>query len=115
MGAICKAIATIVTFPLQVAQSRLRNAEEGEKRPDLKGMVPCLRALFREKGFQGLYFGLLPKLLQTVTQAAFMFAGYEKVHWGIRRMSANSMRQLARRRMRVVGPRPPVVFGISSA
>jgi len=113
MGAVAKALATVLTFPLQVAQSRLRAAQSGGRRPsigggkalagdnrvrpELQGMVPCLRALFHEKGMSGLYFGLGPKLLQTVTQAAFMFAFYEKVLWVIRRLSRNGMRRLKRR------------------
>lgn len=101
MGAAAKALATVLTFPLQVAQSRLRNAKEASsgnmQRPELQGMVPCLRALLLENGIGGLYFGLLPKLVQTVTQAALMFAIYEKVHWAIRRASRKGMRRLMRR------------------
>lgn len=107
MGAIAKALATVLTFPLQVAQARLRNARGASagsgQRPELQGMIPCLRAVLRENGVGGLYFGLLPKLLQTVTQAAFMFAIYEKVHWVIRRLShkgAKSMRRLVRRNLK---------------
>jgi len=119
MGAMAKALATVVTFPLQVAQSRLRaagknlqssaavcappaglpstagilpNPQEGTNpamlSPDLQGMLPCLRAAFRDEGLKGLYFGLLPKLLQTVTTAAFMFALYERMHLLIRRFTA---------------------------
>lgn len=98
MGAIAKAVATVATFPLQVAQSRLRAAgSQGAARPELRGMVPCLLSLLREKGFAGLFIGLLPKLLQTVTQAAFMFVFYEKMHWLIRRLSRKAVRRLARR------------------
>lgn len=93
MGAVAKALATIVTFPLQVAQSRLRNAKCGKDgMSNLQGMLPVLRAIFAEKGFRGLYIGMLPKLLQSVTQAAIMFAIYEKVHWAIRRMSRKGWR-----------------------
>lgn len=97
LGAFAKALATLLTFPMQVAQSRLRLAGRGGSAgPDLAGMIPCLRAVFHEKGFAGLYVGLLPKLVSTVTQAAFMFAFYEKVHAAIRRMSRQGLR-LARR------------------
>eukprot|EP00933_Yihiella_yeosuensis_P080372 TRINITY_DN93781_c0_g1_i1.p1 TRINITY_DN93781_c0_g1~~TRINITY_DN93781_c0_g1_i1.p1 ORF type:complete len:336 (+),score=58.25 TRINITY_DN93781_c0_g1_i1:25-1008(+) len=97
MGAVAKALATVFTFPLQVAQSRLRIAAGSDQsdRPDLQGMVPCLKALYREKGLGGMYFGLGPKLMQTVTQAALMFAFYEKVHWIIRRASRRGMKRLA--------------------
>lgn len=107
MGAVAKALATVLTFPLQVAQSRLRNARGAAagngQVPELRGMIPCLQAVFRENGIAGLYFGLLPKLLQTVTQAAFMFAIYEKVHWVIRRLSkkgGKTVRRLVRHNLK---------------
>jgi adenine nucleotide transporter 17 len=82
IGAVAKALATVITFPLQVAQSRLRAASNVKcpPRPELRGMVPCLFALLSEDGVASLYAGLLPKLLQSVTQAAFMFALYENIH-----------------------------------
>lgn len=105
MGAIAKALATVLTFPLQVAQSRMRVAREASnaevkslrRQPELQGMVPCLQALFRKGGIRGLYSGLISKLLQTVTTAAFMFAFYEKVHWAIRRYSRKAERRIVRR------------------
>lgn len=103
MGAVAKAIATIATFPLQVAQSRLRAARDrgtdvDERKPELQGMVPCLRAIVKESGFAGLFSGLVPKLVQTVTQAACMFAFYEKIHWAIRRYSQRQLRMTRRMR-----------------
>ncbi|CAE8615330.1 unnamed protein product [Polarella glacialis] len=102
LGALAKALATVLTFPLQVAQSRLRLAPAGDAlRPELGGMVACLRAVYKEKGLRGLYFGIFPKLLQSVSQAAFMFAFYEKVHWAIRRLSRQGVRKLAGRAQRL--------------
>merc|ERR1712100_924030 len=100
MGAVAKAVATILTFPLQVAQSRLRAVKKGSnqnlgsnRQPELQGMVPCLHAIWLEGGIRRLYAGLGTKLLQTVTQAAFLFAFYEKVHRVIR-SSSTAPRQL---------------------
>lgn len=97
MGAIAKALATFATFPLQVAQSNLRATRErtgsdASSKPALNGMFPCLLHVFEERGLRGLYFGLWPKLLQTVTQAALMFAIYEKLHWLIRRVNRKGLR-----------------------
>jgi len=103
IGAIAKALATLLTFPLQVAQSRLRNAHKSDRcgdgtKPELLGMVPCLHAILAERGFLALYIGLLPKLIQTVTHAALMFAIYEKLHWAIRRLSRQGVRRLMHRK-----------------
>lgn len=43
------------------------------------GMFACLRQLWKENGIQGLYLGLVPKLSQTVLNAAFMFMFYEQI------------------------------------
>jgi len=99
LGATAKALATVATFPLQVAQSKLRAHESQDVVPEVRGMVSCLRALVRERGVLALYSGLLPKLLQTVTYAAFMFTFYEKVHWVIKRLFRRHLiRKGARRR-----------------
>ncbi|OLP99741.1 hypothetical protein AK812_SmicGene17679 [Symbiodinium microadriaticum] len=58
--------------------------------------VQCMRGLYKEKGIGALYFGLVPKLLQTVSHAALMFAFYEKIHWAIRRLSRRGASQLRR-------------------
>ncbi|CAJ1419829.1 unnamed protein product [Effrenium voratum] len=87
IGAVAKAIATLITFPLQVAQSRLRACEGS------MGMVQCLRDL-HQKGLGAMYYGLMPKLLQTVSHAALMFALYEKIHWAIRRITRRGVSQL---------------------
>uniref|UniRef100_A0A2K5Q388 Solute carrier family 25 member 17 n=1 Tax=Cebus imitator TaxID=2715852 RepID=A0A2K5Q388_CEBIM len=56
IGAVAKAIATTVTYPMQTVQSILRRF-----------------------GIMGLYKGLEAKLLQTVLTAALMFLVYEKL------------------------------------
>ena len=38
-----------------------------------------LRTIFREEGLRGLYKGIDAKLAQTVLNAAFMFAFYERI------------------------------------
>lgn len=77
VGAIAKAVATILTYPLQVAQCKQRS---GIKTPSGKAdILSILARLVREQGFKGLYKGLEAKLLQTVATAALMFVAYEKI------------------------------------
>ncbi|RUS72801.1 hypothetical protein EGW08_019438 [Elysia chlorotica] len=68
LGAVAKATATVITYPLQVVQSRLRVIYK----------IPQLYC-FRTKGVRFLYKGMEAKLLQTVLTAALMFAIYEKI------------------------------------
>ncbi|KAJ7381975.1 hypothetical protein OS493_037853 [Desmophyllum pertusum] len=77
LGAIAKAVSTVITYPLQVAQCKQRS---GYKTPSGKADIFSLLArLVREQGVKGLYKGLEAKLLQTVSTAALMFVAYEKI------------------------------------
>lgn len=73
IGAVAKAIATIVTYPLQLAQARLRHGSSK------MNTIALLLSIIKRKGLPALFQGLEAKLLQTVLTAALMFAVYEKI------------------------------------
>lgn len=77
LGATAKAVATIITYPLQVVQARLRHRGQGGV--EASGILPALLALCKRNGLRGLFRGLEAKLLQTVLMAALMFSTYEKI------------------------------------
>lgn len=91
MGAVAKAVATIVTYPLQIAQSRLRTSRVSSDKsaaagtpaapaaPVYTGTIDCLQKLYAAYGVEGLFRGMSTKLWQTVLTAAFQFAMYEKI------------------------------------
>lgn len=72
VGALAKGIATIATYPLQLAQVLLR-LQKGV------GTWDCLKHQFDQGGVKGLYTGMNAKLLQTVLTAAFTFLTYEQI------------------------------------
>ena len=72
-GAISKSLATISTYPLQVAQTRLRLQSSNAT------ILLILSDLYQREGVCGLYRGCHAKLFQTVLTAAFMFAFYERI------------------------------------
>lgn len=74
MGAVAKAIATIATYPLQLAQTRQRYGNEGRM-----SMAALLLAILKKGGPKALYQGLEAKLYQTILTAALMFVAYEKI------------------------------------
>lgn len=74
MGAAAKAVATVLTYPLQLAQARQRHGSDGRM-----NTVVLLLAILKEKGPRALYSGLEAKLLQTVLTTALMFMTYEKI------------------------------------
>lgn len=73
MGALAKMIATIVTYPLQVIQSKLRAGQFKH------GMLHWLTTTIKNQGWLAMYKGLETKLTQTVAMAALMFLTYEKI------------------------------------
>nr|XP_009663550.1 PREDICTED: peroxisomal membrane protein PMP34 [Struthio camelus australis] len=84
IGAIAKAVATTLTYPLQTVQSILRFGRhrlnpENRTLGSLKNILYLLQQRVRRFGLMGLYKGLEAKLLQTVLTAALMFLVYEKL------------------------------------
>ncbi|XP_051899388.1 peroxisomal membrane protein PMP34-like [Pristis pectinata] len=84
IGAVAKAIATTVTYPLQTVQSLLRFSQRRKERGrgvlgSLQSIIYLLSQRVKRQGFLGLYKGLEAKLLQTVLTSALMFLIYEKI------------------------------------
>uniref|UniRef100_A0A8C5EFK3 Peroxisomal membrane protein PMP34 n=1 Tax=Gouania willdenowi TaxID=441366 RepID=A0A8C5EFK3_GOUWI len=85
IGAIAKAVATTVTYPLQTIQSILRfgqlksSTEKSKLLSSLRTIKCLLISRARKHGLLGLFKGLEAKLLQTVLTAALMFLLYEKI------------------------------------
>jgi len=81
IGAGCKALATVLTYPLQMVQAKLRH-DGGVARGDgtrETRIIRILVLLFKRGGLAGVFKGLEAKLLQTVLTAALMFVLYEKI------------------------------------
>ena len=80
MGAIAKCIATIVTYPIQVAQSQLRNDRKtADGKRKYKGTIDCLVKIYSIAGGGGFFRGMIAKLWQTVLTAAFQLMTYEYI------------------------------------
>ncbi|KAH8884246.1 mitochondrial carrier [Thozetella sp. PMI_491] len=74
-----KLVAAILTYPHEVARTRLRQAPMADGRPKYTGLVQCFKLVFKEEGMLGLYGGMTPHLLRTVPSAAIMFGMYEGI------------------------------------
>eukprot|EP01127_Copromyxa_protea_P009431 TRINITY_DN2229_c0_g1_i1.p1 TRINITY_DN2229_c0_g1~~TRINITY_DN2229_c0_g1_i1.p1 ORF type:complete len:303 (+),score=73.72 TRINITY_DN2229_c0_g1_i1:39-947(+) len=78
IGAIAKALATVFTYPVQVAQSRQRaNKDKGSS--TFASTFKILYDLFKQDGVMGWFSGMNIKLVQTILTAAFQFMCYEKI------------------------------------
>uniref|UniRef100_A0A7S1ABP9 Uncharacterized protein n=1 Tax=Noctiluca scintillans TaxID=2966 RepID=A0A7S1ABP9_NOCSC len=71
-GAIPKALATLVSYPLQTVKVSLsRSASSGLE--DFLGVTDCVWHILQKEGFFGFFQGLGNKLLQTTCTAALLF------------------------------------------
>ena len=77
-GAIAKALATILTYPIQVAQSRQR-ANKDKKGSTFANTFTILAQIFAKDGILGWFAGMNAKLVQTILTAAFQFLCYEQI------------------------------------
>ncbi|KAK4239109.1 mitochondrial carrier protein RIM2 [Achaetomium macrosporum] len=74
-----KFVAAVVSYPHEVARTRLRQAPMADGRPKYTGLIQCFKLVFKEEGMLGLYGGMTPHLLRTVPSAAIMFGMYESI------------------------------------
>lgn len=88
LATVAKTVATVFTYPLQLAQTRLRNNSVGGAkaasslgaRPQrYAGTLDCLQKLYQAQGPRGWFRGIEAKMLQTVLTAAFHITCYEEV------------------------------------
>jgi len=73
IGSIAKCIATVVTYPLQIVQTKMRNG------CSTKSSFSLLSQMIRRDGIRSIFKGMESKIIQTVTTAALMFLFYEKI------------------------------------
>jgi len=77
-GAIAKAMATIFTYPIQVAQSRQR-ANKDKSGSTFSNTFAILAQILAKDGILGWFAGMNAKLVQTILTAAFQFLCYEQI------------------------------------
>ena len=81
LGAVSKMIATFITYPLQLVQTKMRHGNEEIKKnlPPNPGTFEILLYVLKSRGIAGLFTGFEAKIWQTVFTAALMFMSYEKI------------------------------------
>lgn len=76
LAAIAKSVAVVLTYPLQIIQTKLRYGAENFKKLNI---FQIFSYIIRSNGPKGLYKGLETKIIQTTLTAALMFLCYEKI------------------------------------
>lgn len=77
-GAVSKTVASCITYPHEVARTRLR--EEGNK---YRSFWQTLSTVWKEEGKAGVYRGLATQLVRQIPNTAIMMATYEAVVYGL--------------------------------
>ncbi|XP_061392779.1 peroxisomal membrane protein PMP34 [Musca vetustissima] len=90
IGAIAKAFATVLTYPLQLVQTKQRHRSREQNSASTSkhaaaaqqdvGVIKMMMDIWQQQGFKGLFRGMEAKILQTVLTAALMFMAYEKIN-----------------------------------
>ena len=81
-GAFAKAVATFLTYPIQLAQSRLRtlNLRHADRKVARQtNTISLLRNIYAAKGLVGWFRGFGAKMWQTMLTAAFQFMVKEEL------------------------------------
>ena len=85
-AAVAKGTASIVTYPHEVARTRLREqARNGVFK--YKGMWQTISVVAKEEGRKGLYSGMGVHLMKVVPNSAIMFLTYEVVNSWLGRLT----------------------------
>lgn len=90
IGAIAKAFATVLTYPLQLVQTKQRHrtneatngpstSQQAASKHKTPSTLELMVSILQHQGIAGLFRGLEAKILQTVLTAALMFMAYEKI------------------------------------
>lgn len=80
MGATSKMVATFLTYPLQLIQTKLRHGSKSkDKNLTENSSIELGLSIIRQHGVRGLFVGMETKMTQTVLTAALMFLAYEKI------------------------------------
>jgi len=78
-AAASKAVATLATYPHEVARTRMREQARAGVFKYQKGMWGTLGVMAQEEGFKSLYSGMGVHLMKVVPNSALMFLTYEVV------------------------------------
>jgi len=85
-GSVSSAFANTITYPLDIAKTRLQVQTHSNDIKDedklYKGTLDCLRRMIKEEGLDGLYSGLFSSLFGTVASSFAYFFWYSLVKKG---------------------------------
>mmetsp|Transcript_42897 Transcript_42897/g.107368 ORF Transcript_42897/g.107368 Transcript_42897/m.107368 type:complete len:105 (+) Transcript_42897:919-1233(+) len=93
-----KWIATLSTYPLQVAQTRLRFQSSTDKSLTIgavsyNGTFDCIAKMYKYEGWHGLFRGVQTKLWHSTLISALMFLTYEKIQAAVEKVVVSQLQR----------------------
>ena len=86
IGFTASVFAQLMTYPLNLARTRLQTQGVNGRPVRYKGLSHCLFTVFREEGPRGLFAGILPNMLKAVPASVIM---YNVFSWSQARIQAH--------------------------
>jgi hypothetical protein len=94
-GSVSSAFANTITYPLDIAKTRLQVQTHSHDLKDeeklYKGTIDCLTRMIKEEGLDGLYSGLFSSLFGTVASSFAYFFWYSLVKKGYYRQNPQAL------------------------
>nr|CAG8446716.1 14563_t:CDS:2 [Entrophospora candida] len=74
-----KLMAACITYPHEVIRTRMRQLPGENGVLKYKGLIQCIKTVFKEEGFKAFYGGMSAHMMRVVPNAAIMFFCYESI------------------------------------
>lgn len=79
IGFVASLVAQLLTFPLNVARTKLQSQGINGRPVLYRGLAHCLSDLVRQRGISGLYAGVVPNICKAVPASVLSFVTYNSL------------------------------------
>lgn len=76
---VASMVSQVVTYPLNLARTRLQTQGVGNRPILYNGLVHCLLTVWRQDGFRGLFVGITPNMMKAVPSSMLMYMVFSTV------------------------------------
>ena len=78
IGLIASTVAQVATYPLNLARTRLQTQGVNGRPVLYTGLLDCLRRVYGERGWMGMFAGIAPNMCKAVPSSVIMFVSFRE-------------------------------------